>query len=180
MEKELRADVFKNLKEKFQVPERASWSFADQNLLIPQGSVVEVFGNARFEFMIKFFCEQRDLTVAWVESQWTLFPPAVAQRNVDVTRWLLVEAGEKALWAVEELLTSHFFTAILVPDLQLTLPLWRRLQLECQRSGTTLFILSEEPHHQVGSLFLVEAQWKQERLTAQWQRCRQVLKENVG
>lgn len=172
---ESRESVFKALKEKFQVPLRSSWSFSEQNLLVPQGSVVEVFGNARFEFAIQFVSEQPDLNVAWVEPECTLFPPAVAQRGVDITRWLLVEAGEQALWAVEELLHSHFFSVILAPDLRLSLPLWRRLQLECERAGSTLFILSEKPHHQVGALFLLEAQWHQGQLRSQWQKCRQVL-----
>jgi hypothetical protein len=173
---EEKADVLKSMKERFQVPARSSWSFAEQNILLPQGSLVEVFGNARFEFAVKFFCEQPDLAVAWVEPEWTLFPPAVAQRGVDITRWLLVEAGEKALWAVEELLNSHFFSVILVADLKLSLAVWRRLQIECQRSGCTLLVLSKEPHQQVGSLFLIEAEWKQTQLVSQWQRCRQVLK----
>ena len=172
---EAKADIFKSLKERFQAPQRKSWSFDEQDLMIPQGSVVEVFGNARFEFAVKFLCAQSDLSVAWVEPEWTLFPPAVAQRGVDVTRWLLVEAGERALWAVEELLHSHFFSVILAPELKLSLPLWRRLHLECQRSGSSVMILSEEPHTQVGSLFLIEAAWRQGQIESQWQRCRQGL-----
>ncbi len=197
-------EIFRELKEKFQAPTKESWRFEDQNLLIPQGSVIEVFGNARFEWLVKFFCEQSDLAVAWVEPEVTLFPPAVAQRGVDVTRWLLLEAGERALWAVEELLFSHFFSVVVAPDLRLTLPVWRRLHLECQRSGTSLLLVSEAPHVQVGSLFTVEAQWgpdvvrtpnalRQSRedwaardgredsfrspLVSRWHRCRQILKE---
>ncbi|MEY4616587.1 MAG: hypothetical protein RJB66_1547 [Pseudomonadota bacterium] len=172
---ETKAEIFKSLKERFQTPQTKSWSFDSQNLLVPQGSMVEVVGKARFEFAIKFLCEQSDLMVACVESEWTLFPPAVAQRGVDITSWLLVEAGERAVWAVEELLHSHFFSVILAPDLRLSQPLWRRLHLECQRSGTSLMILSEESHEQVGSLFVIEAELNQGKLQSQWQRCRQLL-----
>lgn len=173
---ETKTDIFKALKEKYQAPSCETWNFGAQDLLIPQASVVEVVGHARMEFVVNFCTEQADLTVACVEREWTLFPPAVAQRGVDITRWLMVEAGEKDLWVIEELLASDFFSVIVAPDLKLNLPLWRRLHLECQRSGTTLFILSEEAHHQVGSLFLIEAQWREGNLDSQWQRCRQLLK----
>jgi hypothetical protein len=173
---ERKRELFRSLKEKFQVPTKASWSFSDQQLLVPQGSIVEIVGSARFELTIKFICEQPDLNVAWVESQFTLFPPAVAQRGVDVTRWLLVEAGEKAQWAVEELLNSHFFSVIIAPDLRLPLAIWRRLQLDCERAGCSLFILSEQAHEQVGSLFVLESQWQQGRIHSQWQKCKSSLR----
>lgn len=175
MQKDKRT-LFKELKEQFQTSKNQNcWNFSSQKILVPKGAFIEVFGNARREVLIEFLRDQRDLTVAWVESELTLFPPSVAQRDVDVTRWLLVEAGENLLWVVEELLTSHFFSVILVSEMSLTAALWRRFQRECERGGTTLFLLSEQPHEQVGSLFVLESERRGDHPRLEWSRCRQAL-----
>lgn len=163
-------DVFRSLKEQFQVAAPDVWTCPRQNLKVPKGSLIEVVGEARFEWMIQFFSEPLDLKVAWVEPEWTLFPPAVLQRGVDITRWLLLEAGEQSLWVVEELLASHFFSVIVVDDLKVSYAFWRRLQLACKKSGVSLFVLSAEAQTNRMGSFLMETFWMSHGgVKGQWQ-----------
>ncbi|MCM2276657.1 MAG: hypothetical protein NDJ89_01105 [Oligoflexia bacterium] len=85
--------------------------------------------------------------IAWIERALTIYPCALAQRDVALERVLFVEAGapEGLLWAAQQVLASQVFGSVV---LDLGAPLedavcLRRLQLAAEKSQAAVLLLSE-------------------------------------
>jgi hypothetical protein len=93
------------------------------------------------------FRSHSETRIAWIESKLTLFPPAVAQRGISLSRMLFVETERERNWALMQALRSKLFHFAITPvdlvpakgsDVFL-----RKLQITAERAGTTLFFLSD-------------------------------------
>jgi hypothetical protein len=86
--------------------------------------------------------------VAWVDAKGTLYPPALEQAGVDLSRLLMVRGvRERGLFAVEQILESGAFGVVITTGLESCLSQagLRRVQSASEGSGaSTIFIL--EPH----------------------------------
>src|SRR5271166_968416 len=58
----------------------------------PRGAIVELTRSGKTEVMVQFLAENPQLRIAWIEEEFTIYPCAVAQRNVAPERLLFVEA----------------------------------------------------------------------------------------
>lgn len=87
--------------------------------------------------------------VAWVDAAGTLYPPALEQAGVDLTRLLLVRRNdERAVFACEQLLESGLFAATVATglDRQLTPARARRIQQAAEAGrGLALLVLRTPP-----------------------------------
>jgi hypothetical protein len=86
--------------------------------------------------------------VAWVDARGTLYPPALAQAGVDLSRMLMVRGvRERALFAIEQILETGAFGLVVASGLEASLSSsgMRRVQTASEKTGaSTLFVL--EPH----------------------------------
>lgn len=123
------------------------WSLPDEDLVLPRGALVELLGGNSREWLFRFFQAHADTRIAWLEPELTLFPTAVAQRGIALSRMLFVETDRERNWALLKILRSGFFHFAITPvdlvpargaDVFL-----RKLQIQAERAGTTLFFLSD-------------------------------------
>lgn len=126
---------------------QSGWQMPKTDLTIPRGSLVELLGNSSREWLFEVFLAHPDSRIAWIEPQLSLFPPAVAQRGVSLSRFLFLETEKEWSWALLQTLRSKLFhfaiTPVgIVPNRNADVFL-RKLQIQAERSGTTLFFLSE-------------------------------------
>jgi protein ImuA len=85
--------------------------------------------------------------VAWIDAGLAVYPPALAERGVDLTRLLMVRgAGERAAPALEQLVASGCFGAVVATGLDRLLgpAAMRRLQLAAEGTSTAA-VLALEP-----------------------------------
>jgi hypothetical protein len=124
------------------------WALPKTDLVVPRGSLVEVLGQGSREWLVETFASHRDTRIAWVEPELTLFPPAVEQRGVSLKRWLFIETKREWNWSVLQVLRSKLFHFAVTPSTLIppraSDAFLRKLQLQAERAGTTLFFLSEE------------------------------------
>lgn len=115
---------------------------------LPRGALVELLGSGSREWLFSLFRMHEKTRIAWIEPQLSLFPPAVFQRGVDLSRLLFVETEKEWTWALLQVLRAKLFHFAVTP-MELvpangTDVFLRKLQIQAERSGTTLFFLSEQ------------------------------------
>lgn len=125
----------------------AGWELPGCGLTLPRGSLVELLGHGSREWLFSVFNHHAQTRIAWLEPNLSLFPPAVSQRGVALSRMLFLETAKEGNWALLQVLRSklfHFATTPigLVPAKGSDVFL-RKLQIQAERAGTTLFFLSD-------------------------------------
>jgi hypothetical protein len=86
--------------------------------------------------------------VAWVDARATLYPPALEQAGVDLSRMLMVRGvAERGLFAIEQILESGAFGVVIASGLEANLSQagLRRVQSASEGSGAST-ILVLDPH----------------------------------
>lgn len=121
--------------------ERKFFHFSQMGQGIPQGIIVEVCGLGKTEFIVKLLRENYHLKAAWVEKEVTLNPCAFVQKGVSPDNILFVEPKEYDVWVLLQLLNSQLFPIIICQTID-DEKLLRRLMLTCEKSGSTIFMLS--------------------------------------
>lgn len=86
---------------------------------------------------------------AWVECGFSIYPPALEQRGIDLDQLVLIDAGpdpKRAVWAAQQAIQSQIFTAVVLAGVNHfeSVPL-RRLQLVAEKTRVTVLILSDFP-----------------------------------
>lgn len=121
---------------------------------IPRGAVIEVcgsHGSGKTEFVLKFLAENPKLRVAWIEDQMSVYPMALPQHGVGLSRVLFVDADKELLWIAHQIMRSRIFKVVVLSGAKAALGgregaiELRRLQLAAEQTGSTLVLLSEEP-----------------------------------
>lgn len=110
---------------------------------LPRGALVELAGPGKTEFAARMLAEHPELAAAWVEESLSLFPPALAQRQVNLETLLLVEGGSQSAWAAGALLRSGLFAFLLYEGPSTEERELRRFQLLAERSRCTMVLLRE-------------------------------------
>ncbi|MBS1963825.1 MAG: hypothetical protein JST04_16565 [Bdellovibrionales bacterium] len=126
---------------------RPGWTVPEHDLVVPRGSLVEVLGSGSREWLFRMFRVHAETRIAWIEPKLTLFPPAVAQRGVALSRMLFVETEREWNWALLQCLRAKLFHFAVTPPGLVPVRgadvFLRKLQIQAERAGTTLFFLSE-------------------------------------
>lgn len=126
---------------------RPGWAVDQSDLVLPRGALVELLGHGSREWLFRMFRVHAETRIAWIEPKLTLFPPAVVQRGIALSRMLFLETEREWNWALLQALRSKLFHFAVTPvdlvpakgsDVFL-----RKLQIQAERAGTTLFFLSD-------------------------------------
>jgi len=127
---------------------RERFDFSLQPGGFPRGAITELAGLGKTEIFVQFLSENPKLRVAWIEDELTIYPCAVAQRGVSLSRVLFIEAHEDILWATFQVLRSHLFDCVVLSSLKTKIEEnnLRRLQLESEKGNAGVFLLTEELH----------------------------------
>jgi hypothetical protein len=123
------------------------WGVPEHEVVLPRGSLVELLGSGSREWLFRLFKTHAETRIAWIEPKLSLFPPAVAQRGVALSRLLFLETKQEANWALSQVLRSKLFHFAVTPadfiPAKATDVFLRKLQIQAERAGTTLFFLSD-------------------------------------
>jgi hypothetical protein len=132
--------------------QKETYSFSKFPMGIPKSGLVEFkgdLGSGKTEFLLQFLTENSDLSVAWVEKPFTLFPLSFFHYQLDIQRFLFLDLDSpklkrSTLFCVSQLLRSQMFPVIILSDLTLNNSELRHLQLATKKAGTLIIFLSSK------------------------------------
>ena len=112
---------------------------------IPAGSLVELSGSAKLEWLVHFFKENPTLKIFWIEDKMTLLPTAIEQREVSLERFVFVESDKDFLKPLRQALKSKAFACVVAPRFTQDEKTLKVLQLLAEESLATVFLLTKKP-----------------------------------
>ena len=120
---------------------------------LPEGALTNFFGSSgsgKTEAALRFARETFQVwpgRLAWVEPSLTAYPPAFAQLGMDLSDILFIQAKERLVWSAQQVIRSQLFPlcALAIGKQEPAERDLRRLQLETERCGITLLLISEKP-----------------------------------
>jgi hypothetical protein len=110
------------------------------------GSLVEIVGSGKTEFLTGFLKEHKDFQVAWIEENMSVNPYALFQKGVELKNVLFVETKKEFSWSLSQILQSGCFQAVVTSHKKFIDKDLRRFQLLSERGRCHLFLLSSELH----------------------------------
>lgn len=143
--------------------ERARHTFSIYPDGLPQGTLIEVAGSGKTEFVACFLKEQKELKVAWIEENISINPYALRQKGVGLKNILFIEAGREMNWCLSQALQSGCFQVLVAESKSFREKDLRRYQLLTEKTAGHFFLLSQTlgqswvPHLQ----FQIEKQGKE-------------------
>jgi hypothetical protein len=117
--------------------------FSQLSTGLPSGALVEISGQGKTESVVHFLAENAEIPAAWIESDFSLYPPALFQRKRKLENTFFIEAGKDAAWAASTILRSRLFPVLVyhAPYQQDERQL-RRFQLLAEKAQATMILLA--------------------------------------
>lgn len=128
---------------------------AGKDISLIDGTLTEIsgpVGGGKTELALRVLAERGNARIAWVEREFTIYPPALARHGIDPSRvfWIQsqgsgdADASKLALWAAQQALASRTFGAVIVAPGRVhdTVAL-RRLQLAAEKAQVPVILLVE-------------------------------------
>ena len=132
-------------------PARARQPFSLWPAGLPASALVNFFGLpgcGKTEAALRFAAETApDARLCWIEASLTAYPPAFAQAGLRLSKILFVQAKDRLADSALQVLRSQLFAlcVMAVECRELSGRDLRRLQLQAERSGGRVLLLSEIP-----------------------------------
>ena len=107
--------------------------------------------------------------VAWVSGDAQLFPVPLKQKNIDLTKLLVVESpveDEKVLWLIQELMSSSIFDLIGcdLGEVNLREHQLQKLKTQARALNTSLVLLSQSPRARRSSIYSLILNFKKSEI----------------
>ena len=117
--------------------------------LLPKGALSEIsgtLGSGKTELFLKYLAKQPPSNrIGWIEEQLTIYPCSFLQFGIDLEQVLFAEAAENSLWTATQMLRSRLFKTVAIISKKLDSVSLRRLQLDAEKSGTSVVLLQNTP-----------------------------------
>ena len=121
--------------------ERRSFSLFPEGF--PVGTVAEITGVGKTEFIAQFLCEIPTGKVAWLEAQVSVNPYGLFQSQIALERILFIECAQDPLWSLQQILSSQIFSFVIVAGFAFAEKELRKFQLLLERASAHLFVLHD-------------------------------------
>lgn len=111
---------------------------------IARGSIVELMGPHKTEWLLLFLKEQPELKVFWCEKKQSILPTAIAQRGVELSRITFAVVNENMVLPVRKVLQSQLYEVVVAPSEFTEIRILKALQLFTEKANSILFLMSKD------------------------------------
>ncbi len=119
--------------------------FVSSQVPIPKGVLVELIGNRKIEWILRFLKENKEVKLFWFEKKQSIFPTAVHQRGVDLKRIVFANVDEDKLFeASRKAIQSQVFQIVILPSEIEDEKHLRSLHLIAEKSNVTVFLIAKK------------------------------------
>lgn len=113
---------------------------------IPKGSLVELIGNQKTEWLLAFLKEQSSGRIFWAERDQKILPTAIHQRGVNLERITFGLLGADPTPSLRRIVQSQLYSFIIAPQCFEEIRVFKAFQLLTEKSQSVLFLLgNKEP-----------------------------------
>jgi hypothetical protein len=109
---------------------------------VPRGSLVELIGTGKAEWIVQFLKENKELKVFWCEERQSIFPTAISQRGVSLDRIVFGIFKNNLFSSLRKIIQSQVFEVIVSPSSFTEIKLLKALQLFSEKANSTLFLMA--------------------------------------
>jgi hypothetical protein len=110
---------------------------------LPKAAITEITGTAKIEWVIQFLKENPTLKVFWVETKFSLYPPALYLRGLNTNRFVFAECGAELFLSLRKALRCQVFECVISPSVFSELKKLKALQLLTEKANCSLILLAE-------------------------------------
>lgn len=111
---------------------------------VAQGSVVELLGGYKVEWLSQFLALHPDLKVFWAERSPSILPTALHQRGVNLSQITFAILGQDLVQPLRRAMQSQVFSVVIAPQLFTEIKVLQAFQLFAEKSNCVLFLLGQE------------------------------------
>lgn len=130
----------------------------------PKSSLIELsgpLGSGKTEAVLKFISENPQLEIGWIEQDFTIYPNAFLEFQIELKRILFIQIqNQSAIQIVSQILKSQVFQVLILSHLDFDEVDFRRLQLLSKQSGVLIIFLSTHPVLEKSWSFFLQIQVK--------------------
>jgi len=112
---------------------------------VPRGAITAIAGVGKTELAVRLIAENPTFRVAWIEEHLSIFPLALLQRGVGLSRVLFIDAGPDLAWSALQVLKAQIFPVVVIYAADLDLNTLRRVQLAAETANSACIWLADEP-----------------------------------
>ena len=112
--------------------------------IVPQGSIVELLGDYKIEWLSQFLAFHPDLKVFWAERSPSILPTALHQRGVKLSQITFAILGQDLVQPLRRALQSQVFSVVIAPQMFTEIKILQAFQLFAEKSNCILFLLGQE------------------------------------
>jgi len=124
---------------------KESLYFAEYKLDLPCGGIVSIGGFGKTTKAVHFLSEHPDLSVAWIEERFSVYPCAMLQQRVALSKVLFTEADRNTIWTCLQILQSGLFKIVVICSSFYEQNFLRKIQLAAEKAHAVVILLSEKP-----------------------------------
>lgn len=110
---------------------------------VPRGSLVEIAGSQKTEWLIQFLRTHSTLLVCWLERDQTVLPTAIHQRGVDLSRITFCSVADP-FPALRRVIQAQLHEIIIAPSVFDEDRVLKGLQLSVEKANCVLFLVTKE------------------------------------
>lgn len=113
--------------------------------LLPEGSLIEISGPQARQQVARILAENRQLPAAWIERNLESLPEEIFRTRMNFKKILFIDGDRDSAWAASSLINSQLFPIVVYCAPYENEKLLRRLRRQARESGSTVFLLRDEP-----------------------------------
>ncbi len=111
---------------------------------VPKGALVELLGNYKVEWAVRFIALHPEIKVFWAEKDQSILPTALHQRGVQLSQLTFATLSKDFVQALRRVIQSQVYGLILAPNLFEEIKIFQAFQLFTEKSNSTLFLFGKE------------------------------------
>lgn len=123
--------------------QRESWVAPDLENGIPKGSVIELLGPQKYEWMIQFLKHHPQIKTFWAEREQQVLPTALHQRGLDLRQITFGLFPDAAFVPLRRIIQSQVYEVIISAQQFKELKMLRAFQLLTEKANNVLFLVSQ-------------------------------------
>ncbi len=111
---------------------------------IPRGSIIELLGPYRTEWLAQFLKLHPEFRTFWAEREQHILPTALYQRGLDLTKITFGTLGEDLILPLRRVLQSQLYQIVIAPQKFTEIRILKAFQLFTEKSNSVLFLMGDK------------------------------------